>query len=252
MERPLPATIAIGGSPMRPLHARLAIVADGAASSVAASSGKRHDYGQVALVATSGSTTRIAASPTSGSRRTVRWHCCPKATVTGWSGRKRPRPRSETLALGRRAFVDALAAHFGNRVRGFTRVGERPLVSAGAGSCAQHDGRPCRRHRQRGAGAASDRGAGIQPRPARRVRAGAIIVDTPRDDIGGSRNARALSAPARAGDRRAGIAFTHGLVHLFGNDRPWLAVPRGVGMMLLDALPIAKRAFTRAMLFGLH
>jgi 2-octaprenyl-6-methoxyphenol hydroxylase len=56
----------------------------------------------------------------------------------------------------------------------------------------------------------------------------------------------------RAGDRRAGIAFTHGLVHLFGNDRPWLSVPRGVGMMLLDALPIAKRTFTRAMLFGLH
>jgi hypothetical protein len=29
-------------------------------------------------------------------------------------------------------------------------------------------------------------------------------------------------------------------------------VPRGVGMMLLDALPIAKRTFTRAMLFGLR
>jgi hypothetical protein len=29
-------------------------------------------------------------------------------------------------------------------------------------------------------------------------------------------------------------------------------VPRGVGMMLLDAVPLAKRAFGRAMLFGVH
>jgi 2-octaprenyl-6-methoxyphenol hydroxylase len=56
----------------------------------------------------------------------------------------------------------------------------------------------------------------------------------------------------RASDRRAGIAFTHGLVHLFGNDQPWLRVPRGVAMMMLDALPVAKRTFTRAMLFGMR
>ena len=78
-----------------------------------------------------------------------------------------------------------------------------------------------------------------------------IIVDTPRADIGSPRMLARYRA-GRAGDRRAGIAFTHGLVHLFGNDRPWLSVPRGVGMMLLDALPIAKRTFTRAMLFGLR
>jgi 2-polyprenyl-6-methoxyphenol hydroxylase-like FAD-dependent oxidoreductase len=53
-------------------------------------------------------------------------------------------------------------------------------------------------------------------------------------------------------DRQAGVAFTHGLVQLFGNDRPWLAVPRGLAMMLLDAAPPAKRAFGRAMLFGVH
>jgi 2-polyprenyl-6-methoxyphenol hydroxylase-like FAD-dependent oxidoreductase len=39
-------------------------------------------------------------------------------------------------------------------------------------------------------------------------------------------------------------------VQLFGNDWPWLRIPRGVGMMLLDTLPMAKRAFGRAMLFG--
>jgi hypothetical protein len=31
-----------------------------------------------------------------------------------------------------------------------------------------------------------------------------------------------------------------------------MRVPRGVGMMLLDTVPLAKRAFGRAMLFGLR
>ena len=50
----------------------------------------------------------------------------------------------------------------------------------------------------------------------------------------------------------AGIAFTHGLVSVFGNDLPFVRWPRGLALTLLDAIPAAKRAFTRAMLFGLH
>ena len=79
-----------------------------------------------------------------------------------------------------------------------------------------------------------------------------IVVDTPRDGIGGAAMLDALSRRGASGDRRAGIAFTHGLVQLFGNDWPWLRVPRGLGMMLLDAVPFAKRTFTRAMLFGMR
>jgi 2-polyprenyl-6-methoxyphenol hydroxylase-like FAD-dependent oxidoreductase len=56
----------------------------------------------------------------------------------------------------------------------------------------------------------------------------------------------------RRGDRYAGIAFTHGLVAAFGNDVPLLRWPRGLALTLLDAFPPAKRAFTRAMLFGLR
>jgi len=29
-------------------------------------------------------------------------------------------------------------------------------------------------------------------------------------------------------------------------------LPRGIGMMLLDAMPMAKRAFGRAMLYGMR
>jgi 2-octaprenyl-6-methoxyphenol hydroxylase len=55
---------------------------------------------------------------------------------------------------------------------------------------------------------------------------------------------------ARRVDRRAGIAFTHGLTQLFASDAPAVRIPRGLGMMLLDSVPVAKRAFTRAMLYG--
>jgi hypothetical protein len=49
-------------------------------------------------------------------------------------------------------------------------------------------------------------------------------------------------------DRGAGILLTDALVHLFaGSALRW---PRGVGMALLDAAAPAKRAFTRAMLYG--
>jgi len=64
----------------------------------------------------------------------------------------------------------------------------------------------------------------------------------------GERATLARYARDRARDRGAGIAFTHGLVHLFGGSA--LRWPRGIGLAVLDALPPVKRAFTRAMLYG--
>ena len=59
-------------------------------------------------------------------------------------------------------------------------------------------------------------------------------------------------AAKRRTDRSAGIAFTHGLVRIFGNDLAALRWPRGIALSLLDALPAAKRAFTHAMLYGIR
>ncbi len=78
-----------------------------------------------------------------------------------------------------------------------------------------------------------------------------VVLDTPRELLGG----RAMVARylrGRCTDRTAGIAFTHGLVNVFGNDSSLLRWPRGLALTLLGALPPAKRAFTRAMLFGLR
>jgi 2-octaprenyl-6-methoxyphenol hydroxylase len=77
------------------------------------------------------------------------------------------------------------------------------------------------------------------------------LLATPREEIG-ARERLARYARRRQPDRVAGIAFTHGLLGIFGVDTPWLSWPRGLALTLLDALPPAKRIFTRAMLFGVR
>jgi 2-octaprenyl-6-methoxyphenol hydroxylase len=78
-----------------------------------------------------------------------------------------------------------------------------------------------------------------------------IVLDTPRDAIG-DRPMLDRYLRARRTDRMAGIAFTHGLVGIFGNDSALIRWPRGLALTLLGAMPAAKRAFARAMLFGLR
>jgi len=77
------------------------------------------------------------------------------------------------------------------------------------------------------------------------------LLATPRDEIG-TREQLARYARRRQADRIAGIAFTHGLLAIFGVDAPWLSWPRGLALTLLDALPTAKRMFARTMLFGVR
>jgi 2-octaprenyl-6-methoxyphenol hydroxylase len=77
------------------------------------------------------------------------------------------------------------------------------------------------------------------------------LLATPREAIG-SHARLAAYARRRRGDRLAGIAFTHGLLGIFGSDAPLLRWPRGLALTMLDALPVVKRAFARAMSFGMR
>ena len=62
----------------------------------------------------------------------------------------------------------------------------------------------------------------------------------------------AAYAARRRPDRYAGIAFTHGLTQTLRDRLAARCAGRaGSRLTLLDALPPAKKAFTRAMLFGL-
>jgi 2-octaprenyl-6-methoxyphenol hydroxylase len=51
-------------------------------------------------------------------------------------------------------------------------------------------------------------------------------------------------------DRFGSIAFTHSLVKIFSNSSSALGLARGVGLTLLDNLPLAKRFVVRRMIFG--
>ena len=154
------------------------------------------------------------------------------------------------LALDERAFLAQLAHAFGARVTGFARVGERrsfPLTLERArpltaphvvmlGNAAQQ------LHPVAG------QGFNLGLRDAWELAQG--VLDAPQE--AGSAAMLARHVARRRIDRSAGIAFTHGLVNLFGADLPLLALARGAGLTLLDMLPLAKRAFARAMLYGVR
>jgi 2-octaprenyl-6-methoxyphenol hydroxylase len=160
-----------------------------------------------------------------------------------------PAAAARALALSDADFLAALSAHFGSRVRGFAGVRARrafPLTLEVArdttavrvaviGNAAQalHP--------------VAGQGFNLGLRDAFEL--ATLVRDTPRDALGGPAMLARYRA-ARRVDRRAGIAFTHGLTQLFASDAPAVRIPRGLGMMLLDSVPVAKRAFTRAMLYG--
>lgn len=245
------AVVEIDGQPDAALEARLAVIADGAATPVRGIERRRHEYGQVAIVA------NVTLDHPHGGVAYERFTrdgpvaLLPERDHYGLVWTQTPEQAARTLALSEADFVAALRAHFGNRVREFTHAsGQRsfPLALEVArnttttrvaiiGNAAQalHP--------------IAGQGFNLGLRDAFEL--ARTIVDTPVRRIGDSAML-ARYAASRSWDRRAGIALTHGLVRLFGTDRPLVSVPRGVAMMLLDSMPLAKRTFTRAMLFGMR
>jgi 2-octaprenyl-6-methoxyphenol hydroxylase len=233
------------------IEARLGVVADGAATSIDGIARSHHDYRQVAIVA------EVSIDHPHGGLAYERFTAdgpvalLPERDHYALVWTCRPHDADRLLALPDAEFLAALAGHFGPRVRSFTGVAARrayPLaldvarnttlphvVVIGNAAQALHP--------------VAGQGFNLGLRDAYDL--ARTIVETPRAGLG----AKAMLAryrERRAVDRGAGIALTHGLVQLFGNDWPWLRMPRGLGMMLLDTLPGAKRAFGRAMLFGLR
>jgi len=241
-------TVADGGEA---IHARLAVVADGAGTTIDGIVRARHDYGQVALV---GEGTLDPPRPGIAYERFTSdgpIALLPERDHHGLVWTMRPEIAEAMLALPERSFLEGLAHHFGTRVTGFAHATgrrafplvlerARPIVAARAaviGNAAQQ------LHPVAG------QGFNLGLRDAWEL--AQTILDAPRDAIGGGPMLAAYAARRRA-DRDAGIAFTHGLVRIFGNDLPLVRWSRGLALAFLDVVPPAKRAFTRAMLHGLH
>jgi 2-octaprenyl-6-methoxyphenol hydroxylase len=244
------ATLTGTGAP-EAVQARLAVVADGTGTGVEGLVRDRHDYGQVALVANV-----WPAAPHRG-RAFERFtddgpvallpqgdHCALVWTAT-------PERGQELLALGEMEFLSALRAHFGTRAGTFTRVADRrsfPLAlefarNPVAGRAVALGNAAQTLHPVAG------QGFNVGLRDAFEL--AQVVLDTPREALGDAAMLQRY-VRGRRRDRYGGVAFTHGLVAVFGSGLAAARWPRGLALTLLDVLPPAKRAFTRAMLFGLH
>jgi 2-octaprenyl-6-methoxyphenol hydroxylase len=230
---------------------RLAAAADGGGDIVAGVARRRHDYGQVALVAKVW--TREAHRGVAFERFTPEGPMAllPEGDHYGLVWTTRPDHGNTLLALPEAEFLEGLRQRFGSRAGTFVRVADRrtfPLlldfadrivsertVLLGNAAQALHP--------------VAGQGFNLGVRDAWEL--AQELLATPRDQIG-ARDRMAHYAQRRRADRWAGIAFTHGLLGAFGNDAPLLKWPRGLALTLLDALPPLKRSFTRSMLFGLR
>ncbi|HVF62693.1 MAG TPA: FAD-dependent monooxygenase [Casimicrobiaceae bacterium] len=231
------------------IDARLAVVADGAGAAIAGIERRRHDYRQVALVASVWLDT-----PPSGvafERFTAEGPVAllPERDHYALIWTMRSDQSATMLSIDERAFLAALAQRFGTRVTGFSRVTARrafplsleraqPIVASRAvvvGNAAQQ------LHPVAG------QGFNLGLRDAWEL--AETVLATPIEALG-SPSMLARYATRRARDRHAGIAFTHGLIKAFGiGAARW---PRGLSLALLDVLPPVKRLFTHAMLYGIR
>jgi 2-octaprenyl-6-methoxyphenol hydroxylase len=232
------------------ITARLAVVADGVAANVEGIERDRRPYDQTAIVAPVWP--RAPHGGVAFERFTPHGPIAllPQGDRYGLVWTRPPADVPATLALSDEAFMTALATHFGARVS-FARVGERRAFPL-----ALEFARPVATTRVATIGNAAQSlhpiaGQGFNLGLRDAFELSRVVIDTPKDAIG-DRAMLDRYVRERRTDRWAGIAFTHGLVHFFAGDLELVRWPRGLALSALDAFPQARRAFTRAMLFGLR
>lgn len=241
------------------LTARLAALADGGGELAAGSTRRRHDYGQVALTAKL--TPRDAHRGVAYERFTPEGPMAllPEGDRYGLVWTTTPAQGDALLALPDAEFLAALEVRFGSnggRSRGalpggFAHIAERRTFALRLeyASRVVDERRVLLGNAAQALHPVAGQGFNLGLRDAYEL--AQELLATPRDLIG-AHDSLAAYARRRRSDRIAGIAFTHGLLGAFGTDSPLASWPRGLALTMLDSLPEVKRAFTRAMLFGVH
>src|SRR5438105_7114612 len=231
-----------------PIIARLAAIADGGGAMVDGITRERREYGQVALTA------KISLDHPHGGCAFERFTAqgpmalLPEGDRYGVVWTLTPERAEEALALSDRAFLDSLCTRFGPVAHGFVGVSARRSFPL-----ALEIARPAIGTRVVVIGNAAQSlhpvaGQGFNLGMRDAFELARTIIDASRDTLGNDRMLQ-KHARRRLPDRLSAIAFTHGLVGLFGTDFPLVRWPRGVALTMLDAVPAIKRAFARAMLF---
>ena len=231
----------------RALSSRLLVAADGANSAVRRSLGieaSAWDYGQVAVITNVlprkfhdyiayerfTPTGPIAMLPMNEGRSTVVWTLAPQRAAA-------------IMGMSDADFLGELQTAFGMRLGRLTRVGQRhsyPLALTRAdeqiaervviiGNAAQ------------GLHPIAGQGFNLGLRDVATL---AELIAEHRADLGCAAML-ARYRDWRATDRRAVVAFTDGLVRVFGNPLTSVKIARDLGLLAFDLLPPAKAALSR-------
>ena len=250
---------ATGGGVAFELTARLVALADGGGELASGGIRRNHDYGQVALVGKL--TLREPHGGVAFERFTTDGPMAllPEGEHYGLVWTTTPAEGERLCALTEAEFLAALDARLGAQGAwrasalpgGFTGIADRrtfPLRLEYAPRIAD-ERRVLLGNAAQALHPVAGQGFNLGLRDAYEL--AQELLATPRDGIG-SRGQLAAYARRRRADRLTGIGFTHGLLGIFGTDVPLVSWPRGLALTMLDSLPAVKRAFTRAMLFGVH
>ena len=244
------AMVAMRDPVAEPVLARLAVVADGVGTSVSGVVRARREYGQSALVAQV-----WMAHPHEGIAFERFTPAGPMALLPfsdhyGLVWTMKPDEARMVMDMPDDEFLARVARCFGARVTGFKRVAGRRCFPL-----ALEFAQPTTAARTVLIGNAAQSlhpiaGQGFNLGVRDAFELGQAIVHSDRAALG-SRAMVAAFAARRRRDRVAGMAFTDGLTRVFALEHPLARWPRGIALALLDALPPVKKAFTRAMLFGM-
>ena len=248
---PAYAAVSLVGEEAEPLLARFAAVADGTGATVAGIARRRHDYGQVALVAKVWTATPHSGLAYERFTPDGPMALLPEGDHYGLVWTATPQRAEALQAIDDEIFLAELASRFAKRPAVFTTVSERRAFPLAMEFAAEPASARCVvvGNAAQTLHPVAGQGFNVGLRDAWEL--SQIVLDTPRESVG-DRPMLDRYLRARRADRIAGIAFTHGLVGIFGNDVALVRWPRGLALSLLDAVPAAKRAFAHAMLFGLH
>ena len=241
--------LTLAGSAAPPsLQARLVVAADGAGSLIRREAGvgaQQWDYGQTAIITTLAperfhahvayerftASGPIALLPVAAGRVGVVWTLAPEAAA-------------RVLALEPAAFLGELQRAFGWRLGRLTSLGARhayPLALTRAESQSAPR-----------IAIMGNAAQGLHPIAGQGFNLGLRDAATLAEVIAEAGAADPGAAPVltryvewRHADRRALIAFTDGLVRLFGSPFAPLRIARGLGLVLFDLTPAAKTAMSR-------